>query len=438
MLFSSIDTTDSGTIYKILLLVSFLFFTAAAVPAQSADNQRGGRRIAGSTASSAPLYKRSCALLIGNSTYTNGWTDLPGPISDIAKVEKTLKAHHFDITRKINVTKKEFERSLWQFIADCGRGKDKRDNRLLIYYAGHGYTEQMANGSQAGYLVMTDAGLPYKSFSQFQMGSVSMESIVTISKKIDAKHVLYLFDSCFSGAVLNVRGEPMAPEHLSSITAKPVRQFITSGSANEQVPDQSTFCELFTQILTGERDEPIEDGYLTGQELGIFLQQNLPRYTRQTPQYGKINDAVLDKGDFVFFLPEKKSTAPVSMTPATLTVITNPKEATIKIKDIAPSYRPGMGLRGGRSYTLQINAPGYEAVERKIWLKWGEAKKIDIILLPEIIENIPQQVSPPSTLTVQTVPADARVRILNIKPKYTPAMELQPGRYHLGEGTTVA
>lgn len=44
------------------------------------------------------------------------------------------------------------------------------------------------------------------------------------------------------------------------------------------------------------------DGYLTGSELGMFLEEtviNLSRST-QTPQYGKLRYRLLNKGDFVF------------------------------------------------------------------------------------------------------------------------------------------
>ncbi|MCG8036132.1 MAG: SUMF1/EgtB/PvdO family nonheme iron enzyme [Candidatus Thiodiazotropha taylori] len=36
-----------------------------------------------------------------------------------------------------------------------------------------------------------------------------------------------------------------------------------------------------------------------------------------------------------------------------------------------------------------------------------------------------------STLTIEAVPADARIRILNIGPKYQPGIALKPGKYHL-------
>ncbi len=44
------------------------------------------------------------------------------------------------------------------------------------------------------------------------------------------------------------------------------------------------------------------DSYITGEELGSYLQENVVNYSRkaQHPQFGKINNPKLDKGDFVF------------------------------------------------------------------------------------------------------------------------------------------
>lgn len=44
------------------------------------------------------------------------------------------------------------------------------------------------------------------------------------------------------------------------------------------------------------------DGYITGSELGMYLSNKVVNYTRrqQHPQYGKINNPGLDRGDFIF------------------------------------------------------------------------------------------------------------------------------------------
>ena len=57
------------------------------------------------------------------------------------------------------------------------------------------------------------------------------------------------------------------------------------------------------------------DGYISGTELGLYLQEEVPRHVRQTPQFGKIDDYDLSRGDFIFALPQKKvaTVAPVKV-----------------------------------------------------------------------------------------------------------------------------
>ena len=70
---------------------------------------------------------------------------------------------------------------------------------------------------------------------------------------------------------------------------------------------------VFLQGIGGDADLNA-DGYVTGSELGMHLQEKVVNYTRggQHPQYGKINNPKLDRGDFIFVspqAPEKKMAA---------------------------------------------------------------------------------------------------------------------------------
>jgi len=80
-------------------------------------------------------------------------------------------------------------------------------------------------------------------------------------------------------------------------------QFSTAGGAGEQVADQSLFETVFLDSVRGYADLN-RDGYVTGSELGMHLQDKAVNYNRggQHPQYGKINNPNLDKGDFIFQL----------------------------------------------------------------------------------------------------------------------------------------
>ena len=245
------------------------------------------------------LYRDSYALVIGNSNYSNGWEPIPGAIRDVNEVATALEKHGFTVSLKTDLTKEKFSRALSEFSLKYGRDKD---NRLLFYYAGHGFTQQMATGEELGYLVMVNAPLPEADLIGFSLSSVDMQSLITQAKIIRARHVLFMFDSCFSGSIINMR-ERVIPKSVSDSVKYPVRQFITAGRANEPVPDRSVFKQAFLDLLEGRDSEPIPDHYITGEELGLYLKTKVPQYNpSQHPQYGKIKDPRLDKGDFVFVL----------------------------------------------------------------------------------------------------------------------------------------
>jgi hypothetical protein len=254
------------------------------------------------------LYSASYALVVGNGNYTKGWDPLPGALRDVREVAEALRKNGFKVTLKTDLTKDDFNRALGEFVLKHGRYKN---NRLLFYYAGHGHTRPMATGEELGYLVMVNAPVPEKDPLGFSLSSVDMQALVTQAKIINAKHVLFLFDSCFSGTVLNLR-ERATPKSISDNIRHPVRQFITAGRANEPVPDHSVFKQAFLDLLEGRAQEPIPDGYLTGEELGLYLKNTVPEYNQaQHPQYGKIRDPKLDKGDFVFVKMGYSETAPI-------------------------------------------------------------------------------------------------------------------------------
>ena len=250
-----------------------------------------------------PLYNESYALIVGNGSYTNGWDSLDGLLRDVKDVATVLEKRGFTVTLKTNLKKSDFEAVFEAFIRK-GEGKN---TRLLFYYAGHGYTEiNKQTGEESGYLIMVDSPMPMATGKIDGSKNVSIRSLVEGAKRIKALHVLYLFDSSFSDSVLNTQNRPQ-PCTVQDSVKYPVRQFITAGSANEPMPNSSQFKAVFLDLLEGRVAEPIPDGYLTGEEVGLYLNHHVPEYT-QTPQYGKINDPKFNRGDFVFVFQEGKIT----------------------------------------------------------------------------------------------------------------------------------
>jgi hypothetical protein len=240
------------------------------------------------------LYKRSKALVIGMDHYSGAWPQLSNGVKDAEEVAKALSVQGFEVTLKKDLKSEELDRTLKNFFV--GEGADV-DTRLLLWFAGHGYTVR-----DEGYIVPVDAPSP-KADADFREKAISLRRFGEYMREANSRHVLAIFDSCFGGSVFNV-ARSMPPPAITLATTEPVREFISSGEADQQVSDDGTFRKLFLDVLAGKEPDADanHDGYVTGTELGLFLHQKMTNltYNRQTPRYGKLNAYGYDRGDFVF------------------------------------------------------------------------------------------------------------------------------------------
>lgn len=294
-------------LYTLALIVLFLLFEMVGTVMGATQSNRGFQHhtttnefktvdIMVEPGKTIPLYQKSFALLIGVSEYEQHWPILPGVNRDIESVKQLLVDQGFDVTVVKNPDHIELRTAYINFINAHGM---EPDNRLLFYFAGHGHTMKLAYGQELGYIIPANAPAPDEDKSKFLQTALDINQIEVFAKQIQSKHALFMFDSCFSGTVFSKSRE--VPQAISYKTALPVRQFITSGSADETVPDESIFSKQFIIALKGDGDLN-HDGYITGTELGIFLETKIINYSKnsQHPQYGKIRNPFLDKGDFVF------------------------------------------------------------------------------------------------------------------------------------------
>ena len=253
-----------------------------------------------SEGSSIPLYKQYRALVIGVSDYLY-WPRLPNAVKDAQEVASALRELGFSTKVLENPASEEIKRALNKLVSQ----ESNADDGVLIYFAGHGDTVRLADGTDLGYIVPKDCPLRSKDLNDFLANAISMDNIQTYSLLLKAKHLLAVFDSCFSGSIFALSRE--TPADITHKTAQPVRQYITAGGTDESVPDKSIFKDCFLEGIRGEADAN-RDGDITGSELGIYLESKVVNYTRsaQHPQYGKIRNLKLDKGDFVFVLGKAK------------------------------------------------------------------------------------------------------------------------------------
>ncbi len=246
------------------------------------------------------LYEDYHALVIGVSNYDR-WPKLPYATEDAKEVAERLKMMGYQVKLILDPTSRELKTALNEMVYTMGTAENRA---ILLYYAGHGETEPLADNTKMGYLIPKDCPLLKKDPIGFNSRAISMRDIESYSLKIRSKHVLMLFDSCFSGSLFGlVRA---VPDDITEKSNLPVRQYITAGREDEPVPDKSIFKRSFLIGLEGDADLT-GDGYITGSELGMYLSDKVVNYTngRQHPQYGKINNPNLDRGDYIF-MPLKR------------------------------------------------------------------------------------------------------------------------------------
>ncbi|MDX2033596.1 MAG: caspase family protein [Blastocatellia bacterium] len=334
--------TRSIVLRSFFVVSFFLTMAVAGVDQESARGQRVSRNPSAPDATELD-YDESHALVIGISRYSNGWRDLPGVRRDIQEVCAALEKHGFKVTVKQDLNKAELEQALSSFVGAYGQ---KPGNRLVIYFAGHGHTLTTNDRRPLGYLVPANAPTPNeKDPGPFKTLAISMSAIETHAREIESKHALFVFDSCFSGSLFRVRSNNV-PDSISAATDQQVRQFITAGTESQTVPDVSIFRSQFVKALGGEADYD-RDGYITGTELGYFLRMTVTDYTKkmQTPEYGKLRDPDLDKGDIVFRSPLGRAERPAPPAPA-------PRREEITL----PPAEPAPAGESGR-WTVVVDQP---------------------------------------------------------------------------------
>lgn len=281
------------------------------------------------------LYEESHALVIGVSEYQSKlWPPLKNVPNDVREVAEVLAERGFRVEPPVmNPTREVLKKAISDFVDRYGMDEK---NRLLIYFAGHGATLTSPDGRRRGFIIPSDAPAcprpeeretpEYAAKArECARGAVTMDDMEAQAKNIQARHALFIFDSCFSGSVFDVVTKDVEPDltepdfniPVPDDMKYPVRIFITSGTAEQRVPDNSIFRKLLVGALRGKQADLAKDGYITASELGLYLRRNVARLSNrtQTPQVGKINDFELSRGDFIFTLPsppgrpEPKATA---------------------------------------------------------------------------------------------------------------------------------
>ena len=217
--------------------------------------------------------------------------------------------------------------------------KTKENDRIVIFYAGHGMTEDLPGGGEAGYLVPYDGDL-----EDLYLSSIPMKELKNLSDRFDARHVLFLVDACYGGlAAVGTRGlSSKIPGYYDKVFRGKARQIITAGGKGETVIEKAEWGHsAFTRnVLRGLEDWMADldnDGYITGEELGMYLKRNVTEDSElhQTPTVARFST---DQGEFMFSRPKKLGGVAMNMND-TSPAVSEPR-SRLTTTQFKPSVKP--------------------------------------------------------------------------------------------------
>ena len=243
------------------------------------------------------LYYKSWGVVIGIENYLLA-PKVPGAIEDAKTVAAMLRKLGFEEVVEL-YDKDASSRRLQQTLVDFLPRKVGRQDRLVIYFAGHTGITQTASGKDLGYLVPWDA----------QPGNVSkavtFEQIKEFSHRSASKHTLLLFDSGVRGweisaaQALSLEGRS-APEEDTEKRAVQVLTAADKGESAARVQDRSLFVQALVKAVSGEADLD-KNGWLMASELGRYVSRQLSEQTQngQHPVFAQLEgdgDTILIEG----------------------------------------------------------------------------------------------------------------------------------------------
>jgi hypothetical protein len=249
------------------------------------------------------IYDKSWALVVGINDYNN-IPNLNYAVEDALAIKNMLINEHGFPRKNVRylIDKEATQSNIKKELSNLMKNAGEND-RVVFYFAGHGETAELGlEEGDIGFLLPADGDIEDLYFS-----AIDMEELKRISKFSKAKHMLFLVDACYGGlAAVNTRSlTTNTPNFLDKVSDENARQIITAGGKDEKVIEKDDWeHSAFTKnLLSGLKDKKADqnqDGYITGSEIGFFLQEHVSLDTDnfQTPQSKRLTT---HEGEIIFF-----------------------------------------------------------------------------------------------------------------------------------------
>ncbi|MBN1120920.1 MAG: caspase family protein [Anaerolineae bacterium] len=207
------------------------------------------------------------------------------------------------------------------------------NDRVIIYFAGHGYTLVDNFDRESGYLACFDT-IPERHHT-----ALRMDDVVDFRARAGAKHIAFIFDACFSGQALGLT-RSAAVTAAGRFMKLRAYHAISAGGPGETVADAQSMTRLLVEAL--RHPERVDPKLLTIEKLGAYLRERMVSESRsiQTPQFGQLSGS--GGGDMVLFALQPGETADLifSVLPGPFDWVRIPRGPVIPRNEHAPIYLP--------------------------------------------------------------------------------------------------
>jgi hypothetical protein len=241
-------------------------------------------------------FQDSWAVIIGINRYQH-LEKIKFAVADAKGVEEMLvKTFHFEANKVFTLFDEQAtKRNILALLGDEIPYKLGRDDRLFVYFAGHGETRD-----KTGYLLPVDTMR-----GQYRATAISMNELKDIFRDIKCKHIYLVLDACYSGMFFSVRAASVKeahPRYLYEIARRKARQALTAGG-KEPVTDSgykghSVFTGFFIEALERGNADYNGDGIITASEISAYVLPQVAGLSEQTPEYGQLPGS--EGGEFIF------------------------------------------------------------------------------------------------------------------------------------------
>ena len=229
------------------------------------------------------------ALIIGNDNYQH-LPKLKTATADATALAELLQRRYgFKTTLLKNATRRDVLAALASL-----RTTLKFDDNLVIYYAGHGYLDEV---TERGYWLPVDAE------ADNPANWISNADVTDMLKALPSRAVLLIADSCYAGTLTRAIVPPAVAgadrrAFLERVAAKRARTVLASGGL-EPVADSgggkhSVFSKALIDILSEN------DAVIDAQSLFAPIRQRVVLNAEQTPEYADVRLAGHEGGEFIF------------------------------------------------------------------------------------------------------------------------------------------